>query len=85
MVRKRGVDVDAVCRKILNAFERKVLRKICGPVLVSGQWRNKYKHESYKFYKEMELVRNIKLRRLQRVGHVMRMTEERVPKEALKG
>jgi len=24
--------------KMLNAFERKVLRKIYGPVLVNGQW-----------------------------------------------
>jgi hypothetical protein len=70
---------------MLNAFERKVLRKICGAVLVNGQWRNGYKHESYKSYKEMEIVRNIRLRRLQRLGHLMRMKEDRVSKEALKG
>ena len=33
----------------------------------------------------MELIRNIRLRRLQWVGHVMRMKDERVPKKALKG
>jgi hypothetical protein len=33
----------------------------------------------------MKLTRNIKFRRLMRLGHVMRMKEERVPKEALKG
>jgi hypothetical protein len=32
----------------------------------------------------MKIVWNIRLRRLQRVGHLMRMIEERVPKEALK-
>jgi hypothetical protein len=68
-----------------NTFERKVLKKICGAVLVNGQWRNRYKHKSYKLYKEMELTRNIGLRRLQRVGHLMKTMEERVPKEALRG
>jgi hypothetical protein len=33
----------------------------------------------------MELTRNIRLRNLQWVGHVMRMKGERVPMKALKG
>jgi hypothetical protein len=33
----------------------------------------------------MELTRNISLRRLQWMGHVMRMKDDRVPKKALKG
>jgi len=33
----------------------------------------------------MELTRNVGLRRLQWVGHVMRIKEERVPKRALLG
>jgi hypothetical protein len=33
----------------------------------------------------MELAKNIRLRRLQWVGHLMRMKDERVPKKALKG
>jgi hypothetical protein len=33
----------------------------------------------------MELTTSIRLRRLQRVGHVMRMKDERVPKKVLKG
>jgi len=44
-----------------------------------------YNQEIYKLYKEMELTRNIRLRRLQRVGQVKRMKDERVPKKALKG
>ena len=38
----------------------------------------------YNLYKEMELTRNVRLRRLQWVGHVLRMKDERAPKEALK-
>ena len=33
----------------------------------------------------MELIRNVRLRRLQWVGCVLRMKDERVPKKALKG
>ena len=33
----------------------------------------------------MELAKNIRLRRLQWVGYLMRMKDERVPKKALKG
>jgi hypothetical protein len=38
-----------------------------------------------KLYKEVEPTKNIRLRRLQLVGHVMRMKEERVPRRALQG
>ena len=51
-------------KKMPSAFERKVLRKICGPLLVSGQWQNGYKHDIYKLKREMEQTRNIRLRRL---------------------
>ena len=37
------------------------------------------------YEKAMELTRNMGLRRLQWVSHVMRMKEERVPKRALLG
>jgi hypothetical protein len=68
-----------------EAFQRKVLRQICGTVLVNGQWRNRYNNEICKLYKEVEPTKNIRLRRLQLVGHVMRMKEERVPGRALQG
>jgi hypothetical protein len=44
-----------------------------------------YNQEIYKLYKETELTRNIRLRRLQWVGQVMRTEDERVPKKELKG
>jgi len=49
-----------------------------------GQRRNMYNHEICNLYKEMELTRNIRLRRVQWVSHVMRMKDERVLKKALK-
>ena len=71
--------------KILNAFERKIVNKICGPVLVNGQWQNRQNHKIYNLYKDMEITRNVRLRGLQWVGHVMRVKVERVPKKALEG
>jgi hypothetical protein len=53
-------------------------------VLVNGQWQNRYNHEISNLYEEMELTRNISLRKLQWVGHVMGMKNETVPKKALK-
>jgi hypothetical protein len=63
---------------MLNAFERKVQRKIYGPVLVNEQWQKRYNHE---IYKEMRLTRNIRLRRLQWVGHVLRMKGKGCPRK----
>jgi hypothetical protein len=70
---------------MLNAFEKKVSRKIYGPVLDNGQWQNTYNHEIYNSYTEMELTKNIRLRRLQWMGNDTRMKNEKVPKKALKG
>jgi len=53
-------------------------------VFINEQWQNRYNNEIFKLYKEMELTRNIRYRRLQRLGHAM-MKDERVPKKAVKG
>jgi hypothetical protein len=74
-----------VCeRGLFNAFKGKVLRKIYGLEWVNGQWRNRYNHEICKLYDEIELTRNIRLKRVQCVGHVMRRKDERVLEKVLK-
>ena len=55
--------MSQTAEKMTSAFERKVLRKICGPVLVNGRWQNGYKYDIYKLKREMEQTRNIRLRR----------------------
>jgi len=52
--------------------------------LDNGEWQKRDNHEIHKIYKEMELTKNIGLRRLQWVGRVMWIKEERVPKKVLK-
>ena len=53
-------------------------------MLVNEQWQNRYNNEIFKLYKEMELTRNIRYRRLQWLGYVI-MKDEQVPKKAVKG
>jgi hypothetical protein len=68
----------------LNAFERKILRRIFGPVQDNGQWRIRYNKELFELYGEPDLVTCIKLKRLQWAGHVQRMEDTRIPKKVFK-
>jgi hypothetical protein len=40
----------------LSTFERKILRRIYGPVQDNGQWRIRYNKELYELYCETDLV-----------------------------
>jgi hypothetical protein len=42
-------------------------------------------YELYSLYKEPHIVEDIKIRRLEWAGHIIRMEEERIPKKLLKG
>ena len=50
--------------KMLDLFERKVLRMIYGPVCIEGEWRTSYNHELYLLYGEATVTRNIRTQRL---------------------
>jgi hypothetical protein len=68
---------------MLNRFERKILRRIYGPTQEGGCWRPRWK--LYSSYKEPNIVEDIKIRRLQWAGHIIRMEEERIPIKVLNG
>ena len=59
----------------LRIFERKVLRKIFGPVYDKEILRARYNHEIYELYKETDIVKTIKIARLRWLGHIYRMEE----------
>jgi hypothetical protein len=67
-----------------STYERKILRRIYGPVQDNGQWRIRYNKELYELYGELDLVTCIKLKRLQWAGHVQRMEGTRIPKKVFK-
>jgi hypothetical protein len=49
----------------LAAFERKILRKIFGPVRINRSWRLRYNEDLYSVYRSAHVLIHIKLRRLE--------------------
>lgn len=69
----------------LRIFERKIIRKIYGPVCENGIWRVRSNLEIDKILKGEDLVRFVKSLRLRWLGHVERMETGRTPKKLLTG
>ena len=72
-------------RKQLNIFERKVYRRILGPVYDKGKenWRILTNEEIYANIKKPTITETIRLHRLRWFGHVQRMEENRISKRVL--
>lgn len=69
----------------LLVFERKILRRIYGPILdpLTQQWRILKNREVYERYGSPNIIQVMKNRRLKYAGHVARMDELRTPRIAL--
>jgi hypothetical protein len=63
----------------LRVFEKRVLRKIFGPKRdkVTKEWRKLHSEEFLILYSSTSVIRQIKLRRMRRVGHVPCMGKAR--------
>jgi transcription termination factor 2 len=72
-------------KKKLMTWERKILRKIYGPTKESGQWRIKTNAELITKCKSQDIITVIKMRRLEWLGHVIRMDETRSIKKIFEG
>ena len=59
----------------LVVFERKILRRIYGPVCEEAVWRSRYIEEIYHLYDEADHVTIINISRLRWAGHVIRMQD----------
>lgn len=70
---------------MLDNFERKILRKIYGPVKDGEEWRIRMNHEIYKLYREPSVSTCVRLMRLRWAGHIQRMPEYRIPKKLARG
>ncbi|KAJ4438448.1 hypothetical protein ANN_14393 [Periplaneta americana] len=64
----------------VDNFERKVLRRIFGPVVREGKWRIRHNHELYSLYNDVALSTFIWIRTLQWAGHIVRMEKGRIPR-----
>ena len=60
----------------LRIFERKVLRKIFGPVRVGDDFRIRFNSELYELPNDMDVVQRINIQRLRWLGHVVRLEED---------
>jgi hypothetical protein len=68
----------------LRISECRILRKIFGPVQnEDGFWRIRMNHELNDLIKNADIMRYVKSKRMARLGHVMRMEGERIPKRVL--
>jgi len=65
----------------LRVFERKIVRKICGPLKGGGRWGIKKTKEMKDVFQGAEIVKLIKSLRLRWCGRSERMENRRMPKQ----
>jgi hypothetical protein len=62
-------------------IERKVLRKIYGPICDNGIWRIRYNTKLYQLFGEPDIIKEIKSRRVRWLGHLFRTNENNPSRE----
>jgi len=67
--------------RALAVFERKILRKIYGPVRENELWRIRRNDELEAIIKRENNVRFIKCQRIQWLGHIERIQDTAIPKK----
>jgi hypothetical protein len=70
---------------MLSIFERKILKRIYGPIPDKGRWPPRWNSGIYNLYKDLNIGDDIQIRRLGRAGHIIRMVSERISKKCLMG
>ena len=65
----------------LGVFERKILRRIYGPICEGATWRSRYNETLYHLYDETDLVTIVRITRLRWAGHIVRMQDNPPCKE----
>jgi hypothetical protein len=67
----------------LSIFERKILRRIYGPVMDRESWRIRNNQELYQLCGDNDIVKFCKLSRLRWAGHVIRQDDDDLSRRAL--
>ena len=65
-----------------SIFERKILRRIYGPVIDGGRWRIRTNQELYQLCGENDIVKFCKLSRLRWAGHVICQDDDDLSRRA---
>jgi hypothetical protein len=66
-----------------GVFERKILRRIYGPVFEGAIWRSRYNEELYRLCDETDLVTTVRITRLRWAGHILRMQDNLTCKKVI--
>jgi hypothetical protein len=69
----------------LMSWERKVLRRIYDPVSINDTWRIRSNRELENLYNGPDILAETKCRRIEWLGHVLRLESSRVPQKILGG
>jgi hypothetical protein len=67
--------------KRLDTWDRKILRRTRAPVTDQGIWRIKTNQKMREQYKDLDIVADIKKKRLEWIGHDVRMDQRRTIKK----
>jgi hypothetical protein len=70
---------------LLRIFERKILRKIYGPIQEGDIWRIRNNEELNRSINGEDIVKFIKAQRIRWLGHVKRMEEGAMPRKVMEG
>jgi hypothetical protein len=65
---------------MLHVLGREILGITCGPIQEKGKWRRRWNSEICSLYKDLNMVDDVKIRRLGWAGHVIRLEEGRIGK-----
>jgi hypothetical protein len=69
----------------LRIFERKILRKVYGPIQEGDTWRIRYNEELNRIIKGEDIVKFIKAQRIRWLGHVKKMEVGAMPIRIMEG
>ena len=67
----------------LSIFERKILRRMYGPVMDGGRWRIRTNQELYQQCGENDILKFCKLSRLRWAGHVIHQDDDDLSRRVL--
>jgi hypothetical protein len=80
------LDGDSVIKRKTGNFERKILRRILGPVYENDLGkRRRHNKELCELLDGPDIVKFITFKRLKWAGHIIRMDNSRIPKKVLDG